>query len=40
MRFLGMIMRVLGLEVSKTNVYIANQFQITFAQGGEGVKSV
>jgi hypothetical protein len=34
LRFLGIILRVLRLEVSKYNVYITNQFQVTFAQGG------
>ncbi len=33
LRFLGIILRVLRLEVSVYNVYIANQFQTTFAQG-------
>ncbi len=37
--FRGIILRVLGLEVSIYNVYIPNQFQTTFAQVG-GVKSV
>jgi hypothetical protein len=36
--FLGIILRVLRLEVSLYNVYIKNQFQITFAQGGRGSK--
>jgi hypothetical protein len=36
LRFLGIIFRVLKLEVSVYNVYITNQFQITFAQGGGG----
>jgi hypothetical protein len=40
LRFLGIILRVLILEVSVLNVYITNQFQTTFAQGGGGVKSV
>jgi hypothetical protein len=42
LRFLGIIFRVLRLEVSVYNVYITNQFQILFAQGGggEAVKSV
>ncbi len=31
MRFLGIILRVLRLEVSVYNVYITNQFQATFA---------
>ncbi len=39
--FLGLILRVLRLEVSLHSVYIINQFQTTFAQGGGGgVKSV
>jgi len=38
--FLGIIVRVLRLEVSVYNAYITNQFQTTFAQGGRGVKSV
>jgi hypothetical protein len=33
---MGIILRVLRLEVSVYNVYITNQFQITFAQGGWG----
>ncbi len=33
LRFLGIILRVLRLEVSVYNVYITNQFQTTFAQG-------
>ncbi len=36
LRFLGIILRVLRLEVSVYNVYISNQFQTTFAQGGGG----
>ena len=41
LRFLGIILRVLRLEVSVYNVYITNQFQTTFAQGGGGgIKSV
>jgi hypothetical protein len=44
LRFLGIILRVLRLEVSVYNVYIANQFQTTFARGagvgGGGVKSL
>jgi hypothetical protein len=32
--FLGVTLRVLKLEVSVNNVYITNQFQTTFAQGG------
>ncbi len=31
--FLGIILRVLRLEVSICNIYITNQFQTTFAQG-------
>jgi hypothetical protein len=38
-RFLGIILRVLRLEVSVCNVYITNQFQTTFAQEERGVKS-
>jgi hypothetical protein len=33
MRFLGIILRVLRLEVSEYNFYIINKFQITFAGG-------
>jgi hypothetical protein len=44
LRFLGIILRVLRLEVSIYNVYITNQFLTTFAHWGhwgrEGVKSV
>jgi hypothetical protein len=41
LRFLGIILRVLKLEVSFYDVYISNQFQTIFAQGWEGgVKSV
>jgi hypothetical protein len=40
LRFLGIKLRVLRLEVSMYNVYITNQFQPTFAQEGGGVKSV
>ncbi len=41
LRFLGIILRVLRLEVSVYNVDISNQFQTTFAQEGGGeVKSV
>jgi hypothetical protein len=39
LRFLGIILRVLRLEVSVYNVYITNQFQITFNQVGEGGRS-
>jgi hypothetical protein len=39
--FLSIILRFLGLEISINYVYIANQFQTSFAQGGVGgVKSV
>ncbi len=40
LRFLGIIVRFLRLEVSVSNVYIADQFQITFAQGEGEVKSI
>ncbi len=40
LRFLGILLRILKLEVSVYNVYITNQLQTTFAQGGWGVKSV
>ncbi len=36
--FLGIILRILRLEVSVYNVYITHQFKTTFAQGGRGVK--
>jgi hypothetical protein len=36
LRFLGIILRVLRLEVSVYNVYITNSFQTTFARGGGG----
>ncbi len=36
MRFLGIVLRVLRLEVSIYDVCIANQFQATFDQGGGG----
>jgi hypothetical protein len=36
LRFLGIILRVLRLEVSVFNVYITNQFQTTFARVGGG----
>ncbi len=39
LRFLGIILRVLRLEVSICNVYITNQFQTTFA-GGSAVGRV
>jgi hypothetical protein len=37
-RFLGIFLRVLRLEVSVYNVHIANQSQTTFESGGEGEK--
>ncbi len=37
--FLDIILRVLMLDVSVHNVYIANQFQTTFFFGGGGVKN-
>jgi hypothetical protein len=40
LRFPGITLRVLRLEVSLYNVYITNQFQTTFAQRGGGVKSL
>ncbi len=41
LRFLGIILRVLTLEVSVYNGYITNQFQTTFVGGGGGgVESV
>jgi hypothetical protein len=41
LRFLGIILKVLRLEVSTFNVYITNQFQTTFGwERGGGVKSV
>ncbi len=36
LRFLGIILTVLRLEVSVYNVYMTNQFQATFAEGGGG----
>ncbi len=39
LRFLGIILRVLRLEVSVDNFYITNLFQATFAQGGREVGS-
>jgi hypothetical protein len=36
LRFLGIILRVLRLEVSIYNIYIPNQFQNTFARGRGG----
>jgi hypothetical protein len=38
--FLGIILRVLRLQVSVYNVYIINQFQSTVLKGGGGVKSL
>ncbi len=38
LRFLGIILRVLRLEISMYHVYITNQFQSTFAQGVGGSK--
>jgi hypothetical protein len=38
LRFLGIILRILRFEVSVYNVYIANQLQYTFAQGGRRSK--
>ncbi len=35
-RFLGIVLKVFRLEVSVCNVYITNQFQTNFAQGGGG----
>jgi hypothetical protein len=40
LRFLAIILRVLSHEVSVYNVYMINQFQTTFAQGGEEGKPV
>jgi hypothetical protein len=40
LRFLGIILGVLRLEVSIYIIYITNQFQTTFAQGGRGIISV
>ncbi len=37
LRFLGVILWVFRFEVSVYNIYITNQFQPTFAQGGRGV---
>jgi len=34
LRFLGLTLKVLRLEVSMYNVYITNQFQAAFARGG------
>jgi hypothetical protein len=36
LRFLDIILRVLRHEDSVYNVYITNQFQVTFAQRGGG----
>ncbi len=36
LRFLGIILRFLRLEVSVYNVYVTNQFQTTFCSGGGG----
>jgi hypothetical protein len=36
LRFLGIILRVIRLEVSVYHVNITNQFQVAFAQGGRG----
>jgi hypothetical protein len=36
LRFLGIILRVLRLEISVYNVFITNQFQTTFARGVGG----
>ncbi len=38
LRFLGKILRFLRLQVSVYNVYITDQCQTTFAQGGRGSK--
>jgi hypothetical protein len=35
LRFLGIVLRVFRLEVFVYKVYITNQFQTIFAQGGE-----
>ncbi len=40
LRFLGIILRVLRLEVSVYNVYIRNQCQTTFAQGAAGEQNL
>jgi hypothetical protein len=40
LRFLGIILRVLRLQVFVYNVYITNKYQTTFAQGGGRVKSL
>jgi hypothetical protein len=36
LKFLGIILRVLKLEVPVYNVYIASQFQAIFSQEGGG----
>jgi hypothetical protein len=36
LRFLGITLRVIRLEVSVYNVYITHQIQTTFTQGGGG----
>jgi hypothetical protein len=36
LKFLGIILRVLRLEVSVYNVYITNQFKTTFSRWGGG----
>jgi hypothetical protein len=36
----GILLRVLRLEVSEYNVYITNQFQTTFAVWRRGIKSI
>ncbi len=36
LRFLGIILRVLRLEVNIYNVYFTNQFQTPFVRGGGG----
>ncbi len=38
LRFLGIILRVQGLEVSEYNVYITSQFLTTFDQGGSKIR--
>ncbi len=40
LRILGIIFRVLRLEVSVYDVNITNQIQTTFVPGGGGIKSV
>jgi hypothetical protein len=40
LRFLGLILRCLRLEVSVYSVYISNQFQTTFAQGEVGGRKI